>query len=170
MGGLQKLPLYKKLIYKFRTCGNNDNKPFINSVNIVRTLVNPGSKPKFFLSFSVSALDAWSKLKHFNLNSGLEAFLAWGKFYLIISYFQNNLQSELEDKLNSTIHSMKMERDELELKKDQEISNLKRFTEKLQRERDDSTLRFEEEKHRSMMIGGSSYMDILCVYRVFNNL
>ncbi|XP_063597935.1 rootletin-like [Penaeus indicus] len=65
---------------------------------------------------------------------------------------KNNLQSELEDKLNSTIHSMKMERDELELKKDQEISNLKRFTEKLQRERDDSTLRFEEEKHRSMMI------------------
>ncbi|XP_069959044.1 rootletin isoform X2 [Cherax quadricarinatus] len=65
---------------------------------------------------------------------------------------KNNLQSELEDKLNSTIHSLKMEKDELELKKDQEISSLKRFTEKLQRERDDSALRFEEEKHRSMML------------------
>lgn len=63
------------------------------------------------------------------------------------------MQSELEDKLNSTIHSLKMEKDELELKKDQELSSLKRFTEKLQRERDDAALRFEEEKHRSMMLG-----------------
>lgn len=59
----------------------------------------------------------------------------------------------MEDKLNMTIHNMKMEREELELKKDQEISSLKRFTEKLQRDKDDSTLRFEEEKHRSMMLG-----------------
>lgn len=59
----------------------------------------------------------------------------------------------MEDKLNMTIHNMKLERDEIELKKDQEISSLKRFTEKLQRDKDDSTLRFEEEKHRSMMLG-----------------
>ncbi|XP_071552290.1 LOW QUALITY PROTEIN: uncharacterized protein [Panulirus ornatus] len=65
---------------------------------------------------------------------------------------KNNVQSEMEDKLNSTIHSLKMEKDEVELKKDQEISSLKRFTEKLQRERDDAALRFEEEKHRSMML------------------
>ena len=67
--------------------------------------------------------------------------------------FQNNILTELEDKLNMTIHSMKMERDELELKKDQELSSLKRLTEKLQRDKDDSTLRFEEEKHRTMMLG-----------------
>lgn len=59
-----------------------------------------------------------------------------------------------------TIHNMKMERDELELKKDQEISSLKRFTEKLQRDKDDSTLRFEEEKHRSMMLGEIEEGDI----------
>ena len=62
---------------------------------------------------------------------------------------------------------MKMERDELELKKDQELSALKRYSEKLQRERDDSTLRFEEEKHRSMMLGMFiCYCDMNC-YNVF---
>lgn len=69
-------------------------------------------------------------------------------------HYQNKVQSEMEDKLNQTMHAMKQDREESETKREQELAALRRLTDKLQREKDDSTLRFEEEKHRSMMLGG----------------
>ncbi|KAL7640451.1 UNVERIFIED_CONTAM: hypothetical protein RMT77_008726 [Armadillidium vulgare] len=63
---------------------------------------------------------------------------------------KNEFQSVMEDKINMTLHAMRQEMDELETKKDQELSSLKRTIEKLQRERDDASLRYEEEKHKSL--------------------
>lgn len=51
------------------------------------------------------------------------------------------------------IHLMRQEMDELETRKDQELSASRRTIEKLQRERDDASLRYEEEKHKSLMMG-----------------
>lgn len=73
---------------------------------------------------------------------------------IISLHYQNKVQSEMEDKLNQTMHAMKQDREESETKREQELAALRRLTDKLQREKDDSTLRFEEEKHRSMMLGG----------------
>ena len=48
---------------------------------------------------------------------------------------------------------MSQDREDEQSKKDQEISSLRRNIEKLSRERDDITLRFQEEKQKSMMLG-----------------
>ena len=51
------------------------------------------------------------------------------------------------------MHLFKQDIEDLELKKDQELASLKRVIEKLQREKDDCALRFEEEKHKSLRMG-----------------
>lgn len=63
------------------------------------------------------------------------------------------MQSDMDDKINSTVHNFRLEMDDLETKKDQELASLRRTIDKLHRDKEDSSLRFEEEKHKSLMLG-----------------
>ena len=55
---------------------------------------------------------------------------------------------------------MSQDREDEQSKKDLEIANLKRSIEKLTRDRDDLTLRFQEDKQKSMMLGKMLYINI----------